>query len=79
MALPYNSASFTEHSFGIQTYDEVKNTYGGSYTDPDSGDTFTAPLASIFKVTYLLQGRIIGEVIFGYSGSGNLEHVKRIK
>ena len=76
MALSYNSASFTEHSFGIQTYDEVENEYNGSNVDPDSGLTFTG--TGITKVTYKLQGRTVGEVIFHYNGS-DLQKVKRIK
>jgi len=62
MALPYNSASFTEHSFGITTFDEVENTY-------NSGN--------LVKAIYKLQDKIIGVVEFTYDGGGNLTKAKR--
>ena len=61
MALPYNSASFTEHSFGITTYDEVENTYSGG---------------NLSKATYKLQDKVVGVVEFTYVG-GNLTKAKR--
>ena len=64
MALPYNAATFSEHSFGIPTFDEVENTY-------NSGN--------LVKATYKLQDKIIGVVEFTYDGGGNLTKAKRTK
>ena len=61
MALSYNSASFTEHSFGIQTYDEVENEYSSG---------------NLSKATYKLQDKVVGVVEFTYVG-GNLTKAKR--
>ena len=62
MALPYNSATFSEHSFGILTFDEVVNTYSGG---------------NLSKATYKLQDKTIGVVEFTYDSGGNLIKAKR--
>lgn len=64
MALPYNAATFSEHSFGIPTFDEVENTYSSG---------------NLVKATYKLQDKIIGVVEFTYDGGGNLTKAKRTK
>jgi hypothetical protein len=91
MALSYNSASFTEHSFGIPTYDEVINDYGTVNAssmvdlDGDSVDETSLPFAfgsasagTLNRVIYKLRDRVIGVVDFEYTG-GNLTRVKRVK
>ena len=64
MALPYNSATFSEHSFGIPTFDEVVNTYSSG---------------NLSKATYKLQDKTIGVVEFTYDAGGNLIKAKRTK
>ena len=63
MALPYNAATFSEHSFGIPTFDEVENNYNSSN--------------QLVKATYKLQDKTIGVVEFTYDVGGNLKKAKR--
>ena len=68
MALSYNSASFTEHSFGIPTFDEVENIYNSiNNSNPStieidivSGDSTTTQQV---------------QFAFGSTGGGSLNRV----
>ena len=89
MALSYNSASFTEHSFGIPTFDEVENLYSvvdssATVDIKNDGNNTSLPFAfgtsigsGLNRVIYRLRDRVVGVVDFSYSGT-NLTNVKRV-
>ena len=68
MALSYNSASFTEHSFGIPTFDEVENIY----TNIDNSNVSTTEIEIVNNDSTTVQSILFA---FGASTGAGINRV----